>query len=266
MINIKFPYKIRTLKHLFNIANQPPPKQSPKTFSRESSAIPTTTQNFQTSTRISSQDNSYAFEERLARLSEPLEPVNRQVSLSEPAYNLYPSLQQDLCRVRRISQNQNTLEINRQIIHPRRNRNFRTPRVHFSIPQPPTQTSSELSSSTLPDFPTLASQQSISNMPSEYLGSNPTSEQIRENPVDSPDTTDSQPYWTSQSHTQGEPILVNEPKDISSDTTLSSLPETLSLPSTPSISQISPTIFPLISQPNLTQDTKNNHRQILPYD
>ena len=33
--------------------------------------------------------------------------------------------------------------------------------------------------------------------------------------------------------------------DISSDTTLSSLPETLSLPSTPSISQISPTLLPL---------------------
>ena len=38
---------------------------------------------------------------------------------------------------------------------------------------------------------------------------------------------------------------MNEPIDISSDTTLSSLPETLSLPSTPSISQISPTLFPL---------------------
>ena len=32
---------------------------------------------------------------------------------------------------------------------------------------------------------------------------------------------------------------------ISSDTTLSSLQETLSLPSTPSISQISPILFPL---------------------
>ena len=38
---------------------------------------------------------------------------------------------------------------------------------------------------------------------------------------------------------------MNEPIDISSDTTLSSLPETLSLPSTPSLSQISPTLFPL---------------------
>ena len=36
--------------------------------------------------------------------------------------------------------------------------------------------------------------------------------------------------------------MVNDPIDISSDTTLSSLPETLSLPSTPSLSQISPTL------------------------
>ena len=36
---------------------------------------------------------------------------------------------------------------------------------------------------------------------------------------------------------------------ISSDTTLSSLPETLSLPSTPSLSQISPTFF-LLNFPN----------------
>ena len=47
------------------------------------------------------------------------------------------------------------------------------------------------------------------------------------------------------SYTQDEPNLVNEPIDISSDTTLSFLPETLSLPSTSSISQISPTLFPL---------------------
>ena len=44
---------------------------------------------------------------------------------------------------------------------------------------------------------------------------------------------------------------MNEPTDISSDTTLSSLPETLSLPSTPSISQISPTLFPFNFPTNL---------------
>ena len=44
---------------------------------------------------------------------------------------------------------------------------------------------------------------------------------------------------------QGEPNLVNDPIDISTDTTLSSLPKTLSLPSTPSLSQFLPTLFPL---------------------
>ena len=62
-------------------------------------------------------------------------------------------MQQDPNRVRHISQNQNTLEINRQIIHPQKNRNFQTPRVHFNIPQSPTPTTSELSSSTLPETP-----------------------------------------------------------------------------------------------------------------
>ena len=57
------------------------------------------------------------------------------------------------------------------------------------------------------------------------------------------------PYWTTQSYPQGEPNLVNEIVN-SSDTTLSSLPETLSLPSTPSISQISPSFFPI----NISQD------------
>ena len=83
----------------------------------------------------------------------------------------------------------------------------------------------------------------ISNIPSDYLGSTPTSGQIRENPFNPQDTTERPPYWTTHPYTQGEPNLVNEPIDISSDTTLSSLPETLSLPSIPSISQISPTLF-----------------------
>ena len=155
-------------------------------------------------------------------------------------------MQQDLNRVRHIWQNQNT-----QIIQPRRNRNFQTPRVHFIIPQSPTRTTSELSSSTLPETPALLSQQSISNIPSDYLGSTPTSEQIRENPFNPPDTTERPPYWSTHSYTQGEPKLVNEPIDISSDTTLSSLPETLSLSSTPSLSQISLTLFPLNFPTNL---------------
>ena len=165
---------------------------------------------------------------------------------------MYPTLPQDLNRIRHISQNQNTVEVNRQIIHPRRNRNFQNPRVTFSIPQSPTPSISEVSIITLPDTPTLTSQQNTTKLPSDYLGSTPTSEQILENPFNiPPNTTERQPYWTTQPYSQGEPNLVNEPIDISSDTTISSLPETLSLPSTPSISQISPSIFPLNFPNNL---------------
>ena len=152
---------------------------------------------------------------------------------------MYPTLPQELSRIRNISQNQNTVEINRQIIHPRRKRSFQTPRVHFDIPQSPTPTTSEISNSTLPETPTLLSQQSTSNIPSDYLGSTPTSEQICENPFNPP--IPQHDYHI----TQGEPNLVNDPIDIYTVTTLSSLPETLSLPSTPSLSQISPTLFPL---------------------
>ena len=109
-----FPLENRSIKHNSKIANQPPPKQSPPTSSQENPITPTTTQNPQTSTRISFQDNPYTLEERHARLSEPLEPFHRQAPLSEPTYNLYPTLQQDLNRVRHISQNQNTLKVNRQ--------------------------------------------------------------------------------------------------------------------------------------------------------
>ena len=205
-----------------------------------------------TSSRINFQDNPYTFEERHARLSEPLEPVQRQASLSEPTYNLSPTLQQDVNRLMHISQNQNTVEVNRQIIHPRRNRKVQTSRVTFNIPQSPTPSISEVSSITLPDTPTLNSQQNTPNLPSDYLDSTPTSEQIREKPFNSPPhTTERLPYWTTQPYSQGEPNLVNEPIDISSDTTLSSLPETLSLLSTPSISQISSSFSPLNFPNNL---------------
>ena len=102
-------------------------------------------------------------------------------------------MQQDLNRVRHNSQNQNTSEIHRQIIHPRRNRKFQNPRVHFKIPQSPTPTTSELSSSTPPETPTRLSQDSISNIPSDYLDSTPTSQQTRENPFNPPDTTERPP-------------------------------------------------------------------------
>ena len=124
--------------------------------------------NPQTSTRISFQDNPYTFEERHARLSEPLEPVQRQAPLSEPTYNLYPTLPQELSRIRNPSQNQNTVEINRQIIHPRRNRNFQT--------QSPSQNTPENPIGILTETPTLLSQRSTSSLPSDYLGSTPTSE------------------------------------------------------------------------------------------
>ena len=171
---------------------------------------------------------------------------------------MYPTLPQELSRIRNISQNQNTVEINRQILHPRQNRGFQTPRAHFDIPQSPTPTTPEISSSTLPETPTLISQQSTSNIPSEYLGSTPTSEQIRDNPFNPPpppppphNTTARLPYWTTHSYTQGELNLVNDPIDISTDSTISSLPETLSLPSTPSLNQISATLFPLNFPNNL---------------
>ena len=120
---------------------------------------------------------------------------------------MYPNLQQDLNRIRHISQKQNTVEVKRQIIHPRRNRNFQTPRITFSIPQSPTPSSSENSSITLPDTPTLTSQQSTPDIPSENLGSTPTSAQIRENPLNPPHPNERLPYWATQTYPQGEPNL-----------------------------------------------------------
>ena len=142
------------------IANHQSHSQSSPTSSQENPTIPTTTQNPQNSTRISFQDNPYTFEERHARLSQPLEPVQRQAPLSEPTYNFYPTLPQELSRKRYISQNENTVEINRQIIHPRLNRNFQTPRVHFDIPQSPSPNTPENPNSTIPETPTLVSQRS----------------------------------------------------------------------------------------------------------
>ena len=178
----KFFHKEKSIRIPSKIANQ----QSHSQASPTNPTIPTTTQNPQTSTRIKLYNNPYTFEERHARLSEPLEPVQRQAHLSEPTYNLYPTLPQELSRIRNISQNQNTVDINRQIIHPRRNRNFQTPRVHFDIPQSPSPITPENPNSTLPETPTLLSQRSTSSIPSDYLGSTPTSEQIRDNPFNPP--------------------------------------------------------------------------------
>ena len=173
--------------------------------------------------------------------------------MSEPTYNLYPTLQQDLNRIRHISQNQNTIEVNRQIINPRRNRSFQTPRITLNIPQSPTPSSSENSSITLPDTPTLTP-----NIHSDHLGSTPTSAQIRENPFNPPNPNERLPHWATQSYSQGEPNLVNDPIDASSETKFSSLPDTLSLPSTPSLSQISPSIFPL----NISHDIETRYSEL----
>ena len=162
-----------------------------------------------------------------------------------------------------MSQNQNTVEMNRQIIHPRRNKNFQTPRVHFNLPQSPTPNPLDLSSSTLPNTPPIASQQSSSNIPSDYLGSTPTSEQIRENPFNTPATGERLPYWVTHTYTQGEPKLVNDPIDVSSESTLSTLPERLSLPSS---SQISPAFSPQIFLQILIHDIQNNHLILYHYD
>ena len=118
-------------------------------------------------------------------MSEPLEPVIRQAPLSElhyePVYNKqYPPLQQDLNIVRHQGQNQNTLEINRQIIYPRQCEILQTPRVQFNISHSPIADPIDLFSSTIQSAPQTASQQITSNIPSDYLGSTPTSEHIRE--------------------------------------------------------------------------------------
>ena len=150
-ININFFTRKNQSEYLQKLLTNNHTVRSSPTSSQENPTIPTTTQNPQTSTRISFQDNPYTFEERHARLSEPLEPVQRQAPLSEPTYNLYPTLPQELSRIRNPSQNQNTVEINRQIIHPRRNRNFQTPRVHFDIPQSPSPSTPENPNSILPE-------------------------------------------------------------------------------------------------------------------
>ena len=103
-ININFFTKRNQSKQPSKIANQQSHSQSSPTTSHENPTIPTTTQNPQISTRISFQDNPYTFEERHARLSEPLEPVQRQAPLSEPTYNLYPTPPQELSKIGNLSQ------------------------------------------------------------------------------------------------------------------------------------------------------------------
>ena len=172
------------------------------------------------------------FEEKHGFLSETLIRIVRHAPLSEPTYKIYPSLQQDLGGTKHPSQNQNqTSTINKQIIHPRRNRNFTTPMVHFKISSSPSLNPLDLSSSTIQSTPSPLqsfSHQNTLNIPSDYLGSTPISEKVRENPFNSPTSTQRLPHWMTQSFTEGEPDLVNDSTDISTDTSLS-LPENLSL-------------------------------------
>ena len=62
----------------------------------------------------------------------------------------------------------------------------------------------------------------------------------------------------------GEPNLVSNPVDVSFDTTLSTLPETLSLPSTPSLSKISPSIFQINFLTNLDSRYQEQSSQNIP--
>ena len=66
-----------------------------------------------------------------------------------------------------------------------------------------------------------------------------------------------------QAFTQGEPNLVIDPRDVSSDTCLS-LTETLSLPSTPSLTQISQIPFPPNFPTNLDARYRENSTNNIP--
>ena len=92
-----------------------------------------------------------------------------------------------------------------------------TPRVQFNIPHSPIANPIDLSSSTIQITPQTPSQQSTSTPTSDLT---PTSDQVRENTFDPAATTEHLPYWITQAFTQSEPILVNDPIDFSSDTTL----------------------------------------------
>ena len=71
--------------------------------------------------------------------------------------------------------------------------------------------------------------------------------------------------WMTQVFTQSEPNLKNDPTDISSDTTLS-LPEKFYFRSTPSLSQISPTLFLQIFLQISALEIENIQPKTYPYD
>ena len=138
-------------------------------------------------------------------------------------------------------------------------------RVQVNIPHSPIANPIDLSSSTI-QTPQTPTQQNTSNILSDYLGLTPTSEQIRENPFNPPATTEHLLFWMTQAFTQGTPNLVNDPTDVSFDTTLS-LPETISFRSTPSFTQASqtplPTNFPTNHDARYRKNSTNNiHQQL----
>ena len=106
--------------------------------------------------------------------------------------------------------------------------NLTAPRIQFNI-------SSSPSSNTLDLFCIqFTSQQIISTVSSDYLGSTTYSEKTCENPFDLPTSSQRFPHSITQKFSQSEPTLVSDPTKISSVKPLS-LPETLFLPSTPSV-------------------------------
>ena len=164
------------IRHQVTLFKTPPP------------TTPTSSQTSQpqSSTRISYAENPYTFEERHASLSEPLEPAIRQAPLSEPQYgptnNIYPPLQQTKIFESKLKFNR--YKMNRQIIHPRRNRHLITPRVQFNIASSPSTTPLDFSYNTIQSTPPPLqniSQQNTPNFPSYYLGSTSTSKQNHEN-------------------------------------------------------------------------------------
>ena len=142
---------------------------------------------------------------------------------------------------------------------------MQTPIVQFNIPHSQIANPIYLSSSTIQNTPQTPTQQITSKNPSDYFDSTPISEQIREKPFNPPATTEHLPFWMTQAFTQGEPNLVNDLIDVSSDTTLS-LPETLSFPSTPSLTQIEQNSFAPNFSTNLDARYRENTTKTFTYD
>ena len=159
------------------------------------------------------------------------------------SYYIISTTQNNKIPIGHQSQNQNTsTTIDRQNIHPRRNRNLTTPRVQFNIPSSPTSTPLDLFQSSIQSTPPpliLTSPQQTPNILSDYLGSTLISKKIRENHFNHPTSTHRLPLWMTQTFSRYEPNHVNKPIKISTETPLS-ISETLFLPSTPSVTRITP--------------------------